>query len=1009
MRKILTKNKITAFLLAVLAALLCVAAVSSIYNAKEARGEVITEGTPKTEYALNSSFVPAAAKISFNGKEYPATSHALKYPSGKAYSQNEYVLAETGEYVVVYYADADGRTISAELKISVIDNPYYFTGTNSSARYGKDEKGGEDGIIVSLAVGEEFVYNKPISLNGKTKADSLLKLYAIPDVIGRADVKTLKIKLTDVCNPDNYVEICTFANRWDENEVKNLPLYSAAAANGQPLTGLHFRYEQTPDTVIYQGQYYIPYKNVSYDMDTGYPSYGFSFVAKDGYGAKPYTLACNYKGREFFGCESFAPLSNGMIADLDEPLFFYDLWQGFETGYATLSISADNYVSTAFNFVITDIAGDDLSKNDFKDSTAPEITVDFGTENKSALPAAIKGMPYRVYPASAVDDVDGKVGVNAFVYFGNSSAASSIEVKDGKFVPSREGDYYIVYRATDKSGNEGSVSVKITAKSQDELVLSDPILSGSGTTGIAYEIARPDVYGAEGSVNISVTARLVGGNVVYEAEEKDDKFVFVPMYAGKYEIKVVCRDYVSEKVKSSTFTVNANENAVFSGSPDLPAAYVKNVKYEIPALYGYTFDGGTPSSVKAKIYYSFDGGAFSEYTGGELLIEADENVVLRYEINGATTEYIVPARDVCYGGEVSRKDYFYSESFCAEAKDGSVVFNALRSDGSIKFLNDVLVSDFSVVANFGSLPFERAVVKLASAQASGISFSIEIRKGENGYALVTVNGGKTYTVSKGVVNSDVDISYKNGSAVVSIGENSFSANGFAGFNDHLARLSFEIYGAEVGSSVFEIKSVNKQEISGSGDYAPPVFSYEINNGNKTLGDEIVISRFTVQDVLAFKSYAEVTVYSPSGKVCYSTDGELMKNVGDFGKEYRIKVEEYGNYRIQCRVYDEFGNSANVSITIKSADNVPPVITLSDKVTTGKVGKTIKLAKVVVTDNKDAANTVKVRITVTDRNLKTVCVDGDGFVATVAGKYTVTVSAVDSDGNYSFESYVVTVK
>lgn len=1009
MKRILTKNKIFVGLL-VLTVSLCVFASVFAYNQKEVHGEIVTEENMKTEYALNSSFVPSSAKISFNGKEYPATAGVVKYPSGRACSQQEYLLEEIGEYTVVYYAEAEGRTVSAEFKIKVIDSAYSFTGSNSFARYGTDSKSGKDGIIVSLASGEEFVYNKPLNLNGKTKADSLLELFAIPDLIGRADVKTLKIKLTDVCDPDNYVEICTFANRWDDNEVKNLPLYSAAAANGQPLTGLHFRYEQTADTVFYQGQYYIPYKNVSYDMDTGYPSYGFSFVAKGGYGAKPYTLSCNYKEREFYGCETFAPLSNGMIADLDEPLFFYDLWQGFETGYATLSISADNYVNTSFNFVITDIAGDDLSENDFKDTVAPDITVNFGEEDESNLPKAVVGKRYDVYPASAVDSVDGRVPVKAFVYFGNSSVASSVEVKDGKFTPSREGEYYIVYRATDKSGNEGSVSVKITAKSRDELSLSEISLSKTGITGTEYAIPYPDVYGAEGSVKTSVTAKLTGGEIVYDAQEKDGKFVFTPMYAGEYEVTVACKDYVSEKIRKSFVTVDANENAVFTASPDLPAAFVRKVEYVIPALAGYTFSDGKPSAAEAKTYYAFDDGDFAEYSGGGLVIEANEKVVLRYELNGSATEYTVPVQNVGYDSDVSRKDYFYSESFTAEAKENGVAFNALRSSGTITFLNDVLVSDFSVMLNFGALPFEKAIIRLTSVNDATKVLSIEIRKGENGYALVTVNEGKTYTVSKGVAGSDIEVNYKNGSEVVTVGENTYSACGFAGFESHIARLSFEVCGAEIGSAAFEIKSVNKQIISAqTGDYAAPVYSYEINSGNKALGDEIVISRFTVRDVLSFKSFAELTVYGPSGEVCYSTDGELMKAVKNFDKEYRIKVEEYGSYSVKGKVYDEFGNSSNISVTIKATDAVAPVITLSDTVTSGKVGKSIKLAKAIVTDNKDSSAEIKVKITVTDRYLKTVCISGDEFVATDAGEYVVIYSAADSDGNYAFASYTITVK
>ena len=135
----------------------------------------------------------------------------------------------------------------------------------------------------------------------------------------------------------------------------------------------------------------------------------------------------------------------------------------------------------------------------------------------------------------------------------------------------------------------------------------------------------------------------------------------------------------------------------------------------------------------------------------------------------------------------------------------------------------------------------------------------------------------------------------------------------------------------------------------------------------------------------------------------------MKAVRDFDKEYKMKVDKYGAYSVKGKVYDEFGNSANVSITINAADDVAPTITLSEISATGQVGKFIKIAKATVTDNKDAAGDIKLKIFVTDSNLKTICLSEAGFVATVAGEYIVTYSAVDSDGNYSFATYTITVK
>lgn len=980
-------------------------------NPREVFGIVkITSENFKTEYNVNDTLVVPSVKIQSGNFEYEATSSALKYPDGRTYSQNSYTLDKEGAYKLVFYAVASGKTVSAELDIKVIGNLYGVTGTNSSVSYETDAKGGKDGIAVNLAVGEEFVYNKPINLNGKTQYDNLIALYATPDTIGLADARVLKIKLTDVCDSDNYVEVYTFANRWDENELKNYPLYSAAAAKGQSLTGLHFRYEETSNTIDYQGQKYVPYSDVSYDMDTGYPSYAFSFTAKGGYGVKEYTLSCDYEERAFYGCSQadLFSLSNGMIADLDEPLFFSDLWQGFKTGYAYLSISADNYVNTEFKFVITNIAGDDLSKNEYRDEIAPDIFVNFDGEDEASLPSAVLNKPYKIFSAEAFDDADGKVEVETSVYYGNFNLAASINVKDGAFTPKLTGDHFIRYRATDKSGNVAEKFVKIKIKENETLAVAD-LITVEGTAGKPYSIEVPTASGAEGKVSIDVIATLIGNDeVTYTLNREENVFSFIPLYAGKYALSATYSDYVSSVTKTAEITIVANKEAVFIDEPDLPVVFVKEIEYSLPALSAYVFKESATELKNADVYYAFDEGELVKYDGNSLKITASNSVTVRYMVDGTQKDFTVPVADVNYGSELSVKDYFFTENFVSEADENGVSFIANGANASIRFLNSLLVSNFSVTLNFGTIDFGGATIKLSSTDGSTENLEITVSKSAEGYALVCVNGGKTYTVAKGIADTDVSIYYKNGNNVLTIGESVYPCNGFKGFSNHIADFTVELTDATVGETKIVVKEINGQIIKNQkGDYAAPVYSYEINSGNKTIGEEIVISRFTVKDVLSFSGYAKLSVYDPDGNICTATDGVFMKDITDFSKAYKIKTEKYGTYRISGEVYDEFSNRQKISISISVVDNVAPEITLSEKSATGKVGKTIKIANASVKDNKDEQ--VSLSVFVTDPNLTTICVKDGKFEAKYSGVYTVTYSATDSDGNYSFVSYTITVE
>ncbi|MBO7344403.1 MAG: hypothetical protein J6U92_00495, partial [Clostridia bacterium] len=435
MVKFKSKKLITVAVLFIIAITCVLAFFNQAGNATVKADNLKLEQELSDKYYLGDQFTPPSAKIVYAGNEYSANVSSVTFPDGRSYKSNSYVLSVPGKYMVNYNASVGNNFVVSSVSFSVYDNAYSVSSSNSSAYYtnidntdasgivltdDNGEKITTSGIKVSLTAGDMFTYKKPINLYGKTKLDNILTLYSLPEIIGKADARILRVRLTDVYDSSNYVDVVTYGNYGDEDEKNGWALYSGAGANGQPLTGIHFYASSNERTFTYQGQLYTHNKNISYNSANGYPSFEYSLAGKKGYGAGAYTLSMNYDEKQIFGCKTIAPSSNGMIVDLDEPLFFDNLWEGFTTGEVYLSVSADIYVGSSFSFIITNILGENLQENTFNDKTAPNLNVDLPKE----IPSAIIGKEYKLFDAKAMDDIDGETEVDIVVkknYYSSNS------------------------------------------------------------------------------------------------------------------------------------------------------------------------------------------------------------------------------------------------------------------------------------------------------------------------------------------------------------------------------------------------------------------------------------------------------------------------------------------------------------------------------------------------------------------------------------------------------------
>ena len=1014
-------NTVKKLLIVLLTAVLLFSVAISVFhpNGKRVNATaIITSEEFQSEYSLGDTFVAPTAKISYKGQEYDAEVSHLKFPDGKTYKNESYVLSVPGEYSINYQVEVDNDIVSASVKFNVYANAYSVSSSNSSVYYGsinntdasgniiKNEENGEnvttDGVIVTLAAGDVFTYKKPINISGKTKADNIITLYSLPEILGKADARILKVRLTDAYDPQNYVDVVTYGNYGDEDEVQKLALYSGAGANGQPLTGLHFYASTNERTFTYQGQLYTLNKGIAYNSANGYPSFEYSLAGIKGYGQGMYSLSMDYAEKQLYGCKTIAPSSNGMIIDLDEPMFFDNLWSGFTTGEVYVSVWADNYVNSSFSFIVTGILEEDLSLNTFIDDVEPIIQVDLPEGDN--VPSAIVGEDYRVFRANSYDAVDGAVDTFVTVYRNYySSNPVMVNVTDGVFVPDRNGLYTILYTAVDSSGSQSQIRVDIVSKTESQLSIDFKTIDEQFLAGKKVAIATPSVSGNDGKYNLTVKVESANGTEVLTAD-KEGEYSFLPMYSGEYKVIYECSDYNVLVTEEYTLTVVNNPELTFISKVNLPPVLVKDVEYAFPEHVGYDISSGTPVEKLASIYYSFDGGEFMAYqTDSKLKIQASDTVCLRYSLGqDDIQEYTINVVDVGISdGKYLRSKYFYGENFTVEA-DESVSYASNEKDAKLTFVNKLLTSNFNLSFALLETNCEKVVFKLTDCNDFNNVLTVALSQKDASTTYMSINGGERILVSR-AINEDAKLSYKDHERTLSFGGVTYQVDGFSGFSGRLAWLEIEFVN-NVYSKI-EIKEINGQQItSADTDNVPPIYSLVVNNDQKVVGDTLVISEFVTSDVLRFSTSYSLSVLDKNGTPCVAEDGTTMKNVTDFSKEYVIKLNAVGKYRITGNVSDG-ARITYITKQVEVTDSVAPVITLGNANKTAPTGK-ITVASYTATDD---GGSVSVTVCVQRPDLRVVTVSENTFNADIKGVYTVMYYATDSAGNIAFKSYEIVVR
>ncbi len=927
----------------------------------------------------------------------------LIYPDGSANTQSVKLLDQNGKYLLRYAANIDGKSYYDEISFVVTARIAEY-GAGTTLSYGLPNGAEKDaGLMVSLAKGDTIVFNKVIDLSDITKSEQIFEGYVAPTTKGTLEFTDLVFKITDIYDPDNYV---TLNAKTSISGVKYPWTFWTVGANGQYMAGK-------------EHQKNIIHINNEWGNGQWHSFYGIYNNPADGYDPGAYydthklSFAYEWSERAFYLNEG----SMGLLADLDSSEFYTTLWNGFSSGKVRISITTKGCTMDRGNFVITKLFGIDLTDTLVEDNDAPSITVDTEYED---MPDAAVGMKYLIPGASAFDDFDGRVDVNATVWY-NYGTSSSImsQINDESFIPDRVGLYAIEYEATDLSGNS-SVLVKYIRVREAIDKISIVLPSDTAVSGKVFDsIPLPTVTTTGGSGNIDISYALMHNGETVEIEDS-----FVPDDIGEYTVVIFAKDYIEQTVKTK-YTVNVYADAapMFPYEPKLPTAFISGASYKLEPLVAYDFSSGGKKEIVSAIEITDANGTFT-LSAGESYIPSVKNngdkITVKYTVDGVGVEKQITGVCAYVDGALHVENFLITDSLDFATSIENITITANTSNAGFKFTNSLLIKNFEF--NFEAIPeksdFE--ALRFIFRDADDASNGVEMIFSCGGANSIWSNGNNSLVLDSGFASSSKSnsftIEYKNGSfyicgAAVKT-DASISGGAFTGFTSSSVFMEVYFVNAVKGSS-YSAVSLNGQLLNSvtSDRKEPKVVITSDYGGQAALGERVFLPPMIAMDVLDPNVTFTFTVTTPKGKTVTATDGTLLRNA-DPTKGYYITVEEFGQYLISYKAEDTSKRKMSGSYVINVMDDIAPTISFKqDFVTTVSVGRAICIPEWTVSDNISSADDIIVSKCIVNPlgNVIALPRDSNSLLTSNTGIYEIRIIVCDKAGNITLVTQKITVQ
>ena len=971
-------------------------------------------------YTYGSEFVVPEKTVTVGGKTEKATATVV-LPDGSATYAAKITLNRTGSYRVNYSATVNGKVYSETHEFRVL-SPLFSHSDKSSTVYGVDSasESTTEGLIVSLAQGDELMFNQLINASDLTENETFIKIFALTGAVGVSEYSKLIFTLYDSENPDIYIKI--EGRRRDGTGVDDYGnTFIYAGANGQDMVGVgDGNVVHINDTLG---------RRVNHSFDRRFRNYEGSwvpYVFPSDY--LPMDIRFDYASKSLYIVQNeyarggvFRGTTTYFVTDFDSPKYYNNLFAGFPSGKIKLGVSAGAYSAAMARFCITDVFGIDLTATELNDSTAPEITVNTDYEE---MPVAKIGTGYPVLSASAKDDYTQNCEVEVKVYYNYAGETPiSVNIRDGKFVPTKEGFYAIVYRASDDAGNKAEKVLWVRA--EKEIPELSVAVTGAYDREVSLgEIILPAVVTVSGGSGKSTVKYYAFTDGVDEIEVTDG---FIPEKEGVWTIKAVATDYIGNTAPASyTITVSRGDLPILTDNVVLQKIYVSGAAYVLPVAYAKDYSSGVCENKLCDVEIE-DANGKKTYKAGDKFVPKVTGdfgeIKVSYKYNGTTftTETIPAIRPYTDSMSLRADNYFYGEGLQKTATaDGMSIKTPKKTDkAGFLFANTLIAEDFSIIIRSIATRtnFDEIRITLTDAENYNVSATAKLINGGDHVMFVVGDSSLRIESTFSEVN-DFPIGYKKGYFALDKTQMEVKStdNGepFSGFGEKVY-LFVELIGAKTQAELLVVSINDCPFTQATDDVISP--KYVINGasgGNAPKDSLYVLPSITVGDVFSPNVTATLSVRDPSGAFVTDENGLKLQSVDPF-KEYVIKLSEYGKYRIiytigEDEAFNPMPNMQTRPYTLTVFDETAPEITLTSVYTkTVKVGEYIILPDFKVSDNVSAEENITIVKMVINPNGRQIhLTDGNAVRALYEGVYEIQIVATDEVGNMKLMKLYVTV-
>lgn len=995
---------------------------------------VFEEGQFAQEYAYGQSFeLPDSVKIEYNGKEYDANKGYIVYPDGCAHSGAEnYLLDKVGKYTLVYQTEIGGKIIAAEQNFSV-NVGLYGLDAGSSLEYGTlrafsvyknltaEQKAeglrmGEletdvKGLNIYFASGNTFTYNKPINIYEKTN-NSVVEFNSI-----QLDptIKSWSIRLTDCYDPTTFIEVSFSKLAIDET-------YARLSANGLATVGLRESTNGAGDANI-DGKVYnkdrngTPVRgNRSLDYTPSLPQDRYNNTTvrldtTDRKAIKVYLDCISARGEE---------PATYLVGQLNNELVFPYAFDGFTNGDVYLSLTAKDFNGIQLGeFEIKSImgmSGEDLIPKDYKDETPPKIVMDVPAGDISL----VAGVPIKVPTATAMDASGVRGGVDYTVWYGyGTENKRMIQIKDGKFTPVALGEYTVEYYASDAYGNVSTELLDMYAIKESEVAI------GFTCNEIADVAAGEFVSFDDYTIETLTPVRTFEVKITYPNGEVVEIFnpsaVFRLNSTGKYTVTYTYADAFYEGEYSYSFEAKNAGNYSFDGNVILPKYFIKGASYTLEKTKLYHYSGAEPQLTETKAYVRYGTGAYTEIDAAAFTVTDGKKAKIKYVCVDDESVFIeseeIEIIDVGYNtAEFDKSKYFkgnFTASTSQDAPDRTTYTYKFTSTAKpeLDFINVLSLQSFGLKFAIPEGQKTKSVSLILTDYYNRSNQAVLTITQEGASAFYSFNGGESVGLADALIGAPVNVLY-NGAGQLQIGNTKVLCP--ISFTTDLCLLTVKITGLSHGNK-FEVLSVCNQSFGYYvlSDTAKPIISAKMPENVAKIGAVIPLERPVYADVFSpnIAAYCTVSVYK-NGKAIQAMNGETLKGLSNFDKNYAFKIDGYGSYLIVYEVVDGAGKKQDVRHTITVTDNEAPTITLNDyngSAIDVTVGEETPMIAYTASDNYTSAEKLEVWLFV--YNERGVCVSAEKgkLIVAKAGKYTVHVYCIDEAGNTACVTYEIKAK